>query len=259
MVLGLLPADLDGVEFRAAGRQVQPYELVQQPFFADVLVQVVDAGVVHHGKCPLLWVAAARQLIQKLREVATAGAALVQSSVVKLFLAPVQRPQYVDAPTAAAGVHAMGLTRRRPAALHVGLAAHARLVDVQQLDFAFESGLPDVLQALTYALKFAGITLFPASRVPFCSSGHAFGATSTGDPGSYWALRGGVGIAAGQSAPMTKLAHQRAPLGVAAPGVVAQVAQERAQRVVLAVDVAHDVKGALWQGLNQAHGGFLKK
>ena len=211
MVLGLLPADLDGVEFRAVGRQVQPYELVQQPFFADVLVQVVDAGVVHHGKCPLLWVAAARQLIQKLREVATAGAALVQS-VVKLFLAPVQRPQYVDAPTAAAGVHAMGLTRRRPAALHVGLAAHARLVDVQQLDFAFESGLPDVLQALAYALKFAGITLFPASRVPFCSSGHAFGATSTGGLGSHRVPRGGFGVAAGQSAPMTKLARSLSAL-----------------------------------------------
>jgi hypothetical protein len=81
-------------------------------------------------------------------------------SVVKLFLAPVQRPQYVDAPTAGAGVHAMGLTQRRPAALHVGLAAHARLVYVQQLDFAFKGRLPDVLQALAYALKFAGITLF---------------------------------------------------------------------------------------------------
>ena len=166
MVLGLLPEDLDGVELRAVGRQVQRHKLVQQPFFAHVLVQVVvDAGVVHHRKCPLLGVTAARQFVQKLRVVAAAGAAFVQA-VVELFLAPVQRPQYVDAPAAAAGVHAMGLAQWRPAALHVGLAAHARLVDVQQLDFAFEGRLPDVLQALAYALKFAGLTLFLSDPCP---------------------------------------------------------------------------------------------
>ena len=81
-------------------------------------------------------------------------------AIVQLFLASFQRPQYVDAPVATAGVHAMGLAQRRPAALHVGLAAHARLVDVQQLDFAIKGRLPDVLQAFAYALKFAGITLF---------------------------------------------------------------------------------------------------
>lgn len=160
VVLGLLPENLDGVELRAVGRQVQRYKLVQQPFFAHVLVQVVvNAGVVHYGKCPLVGVTAARELVQKLRVVAAAGAAFVQA-VVQLFLAPVQRPQYVDAPVAAADVHAMALAQRRPAALHVGLAAHARLVQVQQLDFAIEGRLPDVLQAFAYALKFAGIAFF---------------------------------------------------------------------------------------------------
>lgn len=81
-------------------------------------------------------------------------------SVVELFLTPVQCSQYVDAGTAAAGIYAMGLTQLRPTALHVGLAANARLVDVPQLALAFEGRLPDVLQAFAYALKFAGITLF---------------------------------------------------------------------------------------------------
>ena len=161
MVLGLLPDDLDGVEFRAVGWQVQRHKFVQQqPFLAQVIVQiVVNAGVVHHCKCPFFWVTAASELVQKLRVVRATGAALVQA-IVQLFLAPVQRPQYVDAPVAAAGVHAMGLAQRRPAALHVGLAAHACLVDVQQLNFAIQGRLPDVLQAFAYALKFAGITLF---------------------------------------------------------------------------------------------------
>ena len=93
------------------------------------------------------------------------SAALVQV-VVQLFLAPLQCPQYVDAAVAVAGVHAMGLAPRRPVALHVGLAAHARLVYVQQLDFAIEGRLPDVLQALAYALKFAGIAFFLSDLRP---------------------------------------------------------------------------------------------
>ena len=48
MILGLLPDDLDGVEFRAVGWQVQRHKFVQQqPFLAQVIVQiVVNAGVV---------------------------------------------------------------------------------------------------------------------------------------------------------------------------------------------------------------------
>lgn len=43
----------------------------------------------------------------------------------------------------------MGLAQWwRPTALHVGLAAHARLVDVPQLALAFEGRLPDSLFGL---------------------------------------------------------------------------------------------------------------
>ena len=79
MVLGLFPEDLDGVELRTVGRQVQRHKLVhKQPLLAQVAVQVVvNAGVVHHRKCPLVRVTAASEFVQKLRGVAAASAALV--------------------------------------------------------------------------------------------------------------------------------------------------------------------------------------
>ena len=108
---------------------------------------MVDAGVVHHGKRPLLGVTAACQLIQKLGVACAADATFVQS-VVELFCAPVERPQYVDTAAAGTGIHAVGQAQWRPTALHVGLTAHARLVQVQQLDHATEGRLPELGQAL---------------------------------------------------------------------------------------------------------------
>ena len=126
---------------------------------------MVDAGVVHHRKCPFFWVTAACQFVQKLCVVSAANTTLVQA-VVELFCAPVECPQHVDAAAAGTGIHAVGLTQRRPAALHVGLAAHARLVQVQQLKLAIEGRLLELGQDLAYALELAGIALFLSDLRP---------------------------------------------------------------------------------------------
>mgnify|MGYP003604311019 CR=1 FL=1 len=78
----------------------------------------------------------------------------------QLLALPVQCPQHVDAPVAEAGIGAVRLAQWRPAALYVGVAAHAGLVHEQQLDVSSLGRLLELVQSLAYALEFAGITLF---------------------------------------------------------------------------------------------------
>lgn len=135
VILGVLPEDLDEIQFRAIGRQIQRDEaVIYQTSISNLLIDVVvHRSIVHHHEGEVVRSGRLCQVVEEVDHT-VAGDRMVADVEAELVLAVVESAHHGGSLASQTGIRCMGLPQGRPASLDIGHVREARLVEVEEFD-----------------------------------------------------------------------------------------------------------------------------
>lgn len=159
-VLGLLPENLDQIEFRAVGRQIAKDEMViGTPTFQQVGIDTaMDGGIVEDHEGGTLRVLGG-QAVEKGRHIGTLDR-MADGFELQGIGGIVEDRHRIGPARMADRLGGMGAAALAPGPLYVGRGGKAALVQVEQPAMPRLSGLLQIVQADSGRLEFFDRTLF---------------------------------------------------------------------------------------------------
>lgn len=169
MIFGMLPENLDQVEFRVVGGQIHRHKAMQQqPTVQDRLIDMVmHRGLVHDQNCLFIRRGGLGQAIKKGKDVLAPDRMvtglemrMVTGLEMQMAAGIVKRPHYIGPFAAETGVCRVRLRQRRPASLHIRQAGEPRLIEVKQFNLVVAGSLFHQAQGILQALELCFVTFF---------------------------------------------------------------------------------------------------
>ena len=136
VVLGILPNDLDEIQFWRIGRQEEEDQAMsEQPMVTCFLRDgMVDRGIIQHHDRNSGWIRSGGQAVDEANHRLCAYVAEARLVPQVRCLAVLQGTQHIEPFAPQAGISDVRHTQRRPGALNIGQSGKPRAIHVKQIE-----------------------------------------------------------------------------------------------------------------------------